>query len=106
MRRMSQKYCSPATPRSCQAHGNNIAHRSKMCRRLQFATHPGLKEVTTKSFRVLGEGEDDEDDEEMRYVRDVDSWVCGAGANWTADKKTWACLEDSVADESCCLLNQ
>ena len=58
-------------------------------------------------FRVLDEDEEDEDDEETRHVRAVDIWVCEAGANWKADKKSWARLGvgeivvDSAADESC-----
>ena len=58
-------------------------------------------------FRVLDEDEEDEDGEETRHVRAVDSWVCEASANWKADKKSRSRLGvgeivvDSAADESC-----
>ena len=86
---------------------HHVTHKRKMCKRLQYATPPGLEEVTKVRFRVLDEDEKDEDDEEARHVRAVDSWVCEASANWKADKKSWARLgvgemvADSAADEPC-----
>ena len=53
---------------------DQVNHKRKMCKRLQYATPPGLEEVTKMRFRVLDEEEEDEDEKETRYVRAVDSW--------------------------------
>ena len=100
----SQKYCSFEP----WLQVDDVTPRKPCAPRLQYATPPGLEEVTKMRFRVIDEDEEDEDDEETRHVRAVDSWVGEAIANWEGgQEKLGTPLElvrlfvDSAADESC-----
>ena len=44
---------------------HQVTHKRKMCKRLQYATLPGLEEVTKMRYLVLDEDEEDE----TRHVR-------------------------------------